>query len=70
MLPSDQSRIIEQVNFPYSLLGKAFEKLITTIESQGKKQVKAIKQHGKQLLESNALIKNTIMILKKISRQF
>ena len=70
ILPSDQSRIIEQVEFTYSFLGKAFEKLITTIESQGEKQVKAIKQYGKQLLESNAFIKNMIMILTKIARQF
>ena len=40
-LPSDQSRIIEQANFAYSPLGKAFEKQIKTIEKQGKKQVDA-----------------------------
>ena len=39
ILPSDQSRIIEQAT--YSLLGKAFQKQIKTIEEQGKKQVKA-----------------------------
>ena len=30
MLPPDQSRIIEQVKFIYSLLGKAFEKQTKT----------------------------------------
>ena len=37
ILPSDQSRIIEQVEFTYSPLGKAFEKQIKTIGEQGKK---------------------------------
>ena len=37
ILPSDQSRIIEQAKFTDSPLGKAFEKQIKTIEDQGKK---------------------------------
>ena len=37
ILPSDQSRIIEQSKFTYSPLGTAFEKQIKTIEEQGKK---------------------------------
>ena len=37
ILPSDQSRIIEQAKFTYSPLGKAFEKQIKTIEEQKKK---------------------------------
>ena len=36
ILPSDQSRIIEQAKFTYSPLGKAFEKQIKIIEDQGK----------------------------------
>ena len=43
ILPSDQGRIIEQTKFTYSLLGKAFEKQIKTIEDQGIKQVKSLK---------------------------
>ena len=43
MLPSNQSRIIEQAKFTYSPLGKAFEKQTKTIEEQGKKEIKAIK---------------------------
>ena len=37
ILPSDQSRIIEQGKFTYSSLGKAFEKQIKTTEEQGGK---------------------------------
>ena len=37
ILPSGQSRIIEQAKFTYSPLGKAFEKQTKTIEEQGKK---------------------------------
>ena len=37
ILPSDQSRIIEQARFTYSPLGKAFEKQIKTIEEQEKR---------------------------------
>ena len=43
ILPSNQSRIIEQANFTYSPLGKAFEKQTKTIKEQGKKEIKAIK---------------------------
>ena len=43
ILPSDQSRIIEQAKSTYSLLGKAFEKQIKTIEDQGIKEVEALK---------------------------
>ena len=43
ILPSDQSRIIEQAKFTYSPLAKAFEKQIKTIEDQGIKQVEALK---------------------------
>ena len=42
-IPSNQKQIIEQSKFTYSLLGKAFEKQIKTIEDQGKKQVDALK---------------------------
>ena len=38
MLPSDQSRIMEQAKFTYSPLSKAFEKQIKTIEDQGEKK--------------------------------
>ena len=35
ILQSNQQQIIEQANFTYSPLGKAFEKQIKTIEDQG-----------------------------------
>ena len=38
ILPSNQ----QQTKFTYSLLGKAFDKQIKTIEDQGKKQVDAL----------------------------
>ena len=42
ILPPNQQQIIEQAKFTYSLLGKAFEKQIKTIQDQGKKQVDAL----------------------------
>ena len=45
ILPSDESRIIEQAKFTYSSLSKAFEKQIKIIEDQGEKQIKALGEH-------------------------
>ena len=42
-LPSNQQQIIEPAKFAYSSLGKAFEKQIKTIENQGEKRVKGLK---------------------------
>ena len=42
ILPSDQSRIIEQAKFTYSPLSKTFEKQIKRIEEQGKKQIEIL----------------------------
>ena len=42
ILPSNQQQIMEQTRFTYSLLGKAFEKQIKTIEDQGQKQFDAL----------------------------
>ena len=47
ILPSDQSRIIEQNKFTYSSLNKVFERQIKTIEDQREKQIKALEEHGK-----------------------
>ena len=49
VLPSDQSRIIEQAKFTYSLLGKAFEKK----HNWRTKRIKALEGHGKQLVKYN-----------------
>ena len=54
MLPFDQRRIIEQAKFTYSPLGKVLGKQWKTIEDQGKKEVEAIEEHGKQLVKYNA----------------
>ena len=43
ILPTHQSRMIEQATFTYSPLVKAFEKQIQTFENQGEKQVQALK---------------------------
>ena len=43
ILPSGKQQIIEQAKFTYSPLGKAFKKQIKTIEDQGEKQIKAIR---------------------------
>ena len=43
ILPSDQSRIIEQAKFTYFPLVKAFEKQIKSVENQGIKDVEALK---------------------------
>ena len=51
ILPSNQLQIIEQANFTYSLLSKAFEKQIKTIEDQEK--IKSV-----QINESNEVDKN------------
>ena len=63
ILPSDQSRIIEQAKFTYSPLDKAFEKQIKTIEEQGKKQVESLevlKPDIQKLTIKDAIPENTL----------
>ena len=62
MLPSNQRQIIEQGNFPYSPLGKAFEKEIERVRYRGEEQTKAVEYHGKQLVKSNKIIRNYFYI--------
>ena len=57
ILFSKQSRMIEEAKFTYSPLGKAFEKQTKTIEDQREKQVESIKEHRKQIVEFNEVIK-------------
>ena len=64
ILPSNQQQIIEQAKFTYYPLGKAFEKQTKTIEDQGTNQISAIKESGKQILESNEVSKNDFNIDK------
>ena len=42
---------MEQAKFTYYLLGKAFKTQIKNIEDQVEKQIKALEEHGKQLVE-------------------
>ena len=42
LLSKKKKKILEQANFTYSPLGKAFQKQRKTIEEQGKKQINAI----------------------------
>ena len=59
-MPPDQSRIIEQANFSHSPLRKALEKQTKMFENEGEKQIKAIEEHLKQLVEFNALAKKLL----------
>ena len=54
--------MIKQSKFTYSCLRKALEKQTKTIEVQGKKKINALKDHGKQLVESNELIRKDFNI--------
>ena len=67
ILPFNQRQIIELASFTYSLLGKAFKRQTKTNEDQGENQIKAIEDRGKQLVESNELVKLVInlFILKR-----
>ena len=67
ILPSYQSRIIEQAKFTYSRLGKVFVKQVKTIEDQGEKQIKTLEYHGKQLVKSiSEKESSTLLKLKEI----
>ena len=71
ILNFDQRRLIEQAKFANSALRKALKKQTKTVQDQGGKQIKAIEKHGKQLkqlVESNTVLKNTIMIMEKIAK--
>ena len=62
ILPSNQQQIIQQAKFTYSLLGKAFEKQIKTIEDQRKTQVKAIQD---EQLVNNVDYKDKLLLSKE-----
>ena len=55
-MPSNQRQIIEHAKLAYSPLGKAFERQKNNCRSRQKVN-KTIEDHGKQLAESNELIK-------------
>ena len=53
ILPPNQQQIIQQANFTYSPLGKAFEKQTKTIEDHGEKQIRAIQDNQEQSVNIN-----------------
>ena len=55
----------EQAKFAYSPLEKAFEKQTKTIEDQGQKQLKAIKDNKKQL-DNKQTGNNELLLSKEI----
>ena len=68
ILPFDQRRVIDQAKFTYSPLGKSLEKQTKAIDCQGEKQMKALEEHEKQLIESNTHVKKDI-VAKNITKQ-
>ena len=52
VLPSDQSRIIEQAKLTFSSLGKALEKQTKTIENKEEKQIKASEKKVEKKLQT------------------
>ena len=54
--------MVEQAKFAYSPLGKALEKQTKPIADKEKQQIKAIEDHGRQLVESNEFIKKDLNI--------
>ena len=58
--------MIGQAKFTYSPFRKTLETQTKAIEDQEERQTKAIEEHGKQLAESNALVKKMIIIVNKI----
>ena len=63
ILPSNQKQITEQAKFTYSFLRKTFKKETKTIEDQRKNQISAIKNHGKQIIDSNVVDKNDFSMI-------
>ena len=57
-LPPYQRRVIDQPKLAYSPL----EKQTKTTEDQAEKQIKALEEHGKQLVEFNELVKKDFNI--------
>ena len=62
ILPFNQKNMIEQAKFAYSPFGKHFKKQTKATEDQGEKQIKALEYLGKQLIESNELVKKDVNI--------
>ena len=57
-----KKKMIEKARSNYSPLGRSLEKQTKTIKDQGKKQIIAVDDHGKQLVEYNELIEKDFNI--------
>ena len=65
ILSSDQSKIIEKAKSAYCLLGKDFEKQIKKIGDQGEKQIQAVEEHRKQLVNYNIDKESSVHLKQK-----
>ena len=67
ILPFNQQQIIEQAKFTYPPLVKAFEKQTKTIEDQREKQIKAIRDNKKQLvnIKNNDYYEHKLLLSKE-----
>ena len=70
ILPSNQQQIIEQAKFPYSPLGKAFEKQIKSNEDQGQKQIDALKVLELKVIESGSDNNKPVITPKNYNKIF
>ena len=58
ILHSDQRRVIKQAKSTFFFFRKSFRKINKNDWGSSRKQIKAIEEHEKQLIESNDFIKN------------
>ena len=56
---------MKQGNFTYSPVSKAFERTNKTIEDQGEKQITALEENGKQLVNFSAENDSLILLKQK-----
>ena len=67
ILPSNQKQIIEQGNFTYSSLSKAFEKQIKATQNQG--EIKAIKKYADHDKDSPLISKQKEILNKLVDKR-
>ena len=70
IFPSNQQQIIEQAKFPYSPLGKAFEKQIKSNEDQGQKQIDVLKVLELKVIESGSDNNKPVITQKNYNKIF
>ena len=67
ILPSNRKQIIEQGNFTYSSLSKAFEKQIKATQNQG--EIKAIKKYADHDKDSPLISKQKEILNKLVDKR-